>query len=262
MGRVAKVKFVDYKTSITEALDLVGAAARLPQKGLIIIKPNLTNSSPPPVTTNIAAAEAVYRYCRTYTKAEIAIGEGCGSGRTADVFAALGYIALAKKHGLRLIDFNEAETVLLQNNNAFQLKRFYMPVIVRDAFVISLPVLKDHSFTATTVAMKNMFGIAPGKFYAGSWNKSKLHSPSTDKSVVDVCLYKKPDLSVVDASVALKGNHLSGRHKNIGIILAGFDPVAVDTVGSETLGHNPNRLEYLRLADGLLGSMQNIEIIT
>jgi uncharacterized protein (DUF362 family) len=262
MGRVAKVKFVDYKTSIAEALDLVGAAAQLPQKGLIIIKPNLTNSSPPPVTTNVAAAEAVYRYCKTYAKAEIVIGEGCGSGRTSDVFAALGYTALAKKYGLKLIDFNEAESVLLQNSKAFQLKQFYMPTIVREAFVISLPVLKDHSFTTTTIAMKNMFGIAPGKFYAGSWNKSKLHSPSTDKSVVDICLYKKPDLSVVDASVALKGNHLSGRHKNIGIILASFDPVAVDAVGSELLGYNPNRLEYLRLADGLLGSMQNIEIAT
>lgn len=261
MSRVAKVKFVDYKTSVAEALDSVGAGTALPQQGLIIIKPNLTNSSPPPVTTNVAAAEAVYNYCRAYTKAEIAIGEGCGSGKTPDVFAALGYTALAKKYGIKLIDFNEAESVLLKNNSAFQLKQFHIPTIVCEAFVISLPVLKDHCFTATTIAMKNMFGIAPGKFYAGSWNKSKLHRPSTDKSVVDICLYKKPDLSVVDASVALKGNHLSGRHTNIGMILAGFDPVAVDAVGSELLGHNPKRLEYIKLADGLLGSMQNIEII-
>ena len=136
-----------------------------------------------------------------------------------------------------------------------------MPKIVQNAFVISLPVLKDHSFTKTTIAMKNMFGIAPSKFYAGSWNKAKLHSPSTDQSVVDICLYKKPDLSVVDASVALQGMHLAGKHKKIGLILAGFDPVAVDTVGSELLGHNPKRLEYLRLADGLLGNMDDIEIV-
>jgi uncharacterized protein (DUF362 family) len=262
MSQVAKIKFVNYRTSIAEALDLVGAAAWLPRKGLVIIKPNLTNSSPPPVTTNVAAAEAVFQYCKSHTKAEIVIGEGCGSGKTQNIFAVLGYTALAEKYGIRLIDFNEAETVLLLNSSAFQLKQFRIPVIVRDAFVISLPVLKDHSFTVTTVAMKNMFGIAPAKFYAGSWNKSKLHSPSTDKSVVDICLYKKPDLSVVDASVALKGNHLSGRNKNIGVILAGFDPVAVDAVGSELLGHDPNRLEYLKLADGLLGSMQNIEIVT
>ena len=261
MSQVAKAKFTNYQSTVSTVLDLIKAGTRLPQQGLIIIKPNLTNSSPPPVTTSVAAAEAVYNYCKAWTKAEIAIGEGTGSGRTADVFAALGYAALAKKYGVRLIDFNEAETVLLKNVNALQLKQFHMPAIVRDAFVISLPVLKSHSFTGTTVAMKNMLGIAPGKFYAGGWNKSKLHSPSTDRSVVDVCLYKKPDLSVVDASVALKGSHLSGKQKNIDVILAGFDPVAVDAAGSELLGHNPNRLEYLRLANGLLGSMDDVEIL-
>ena len=127
MSQVARVKFADYRSSIAKALDLVGAAGRLPQEGLIIIKPNLTNSFSPLVTT--------------------------------------------------------------------------------------------------TISMKNMFGIAPGRFYAGGWNKLKLHSPSTAKSVVDVCLYKKSDPCVVDAAVALKGSHLSGRHKNIGLILAGFDAV-------------------------------------
>ena len=261
MSQVAKVKFVDYKSSIAKALDLIGAGARLPQEGLIIIKPNLTNSSPPPVTTSVAAAEAVYNYCKNHTKAEIIIGEGCGTGTTPEVFAALGYTDLAKSYGIKLVDFNQAETVVLKNDNALQLKQFHMPRIVPEAFVISLPVLKDHSFTKTTIAMKNMFGIAPGRFYAGSWNKSKLHSPSTDKSVVDVCLYKKPDLSVVDASVALKGMHLAGKHKTLDIILAGFDPVAVDALGSKLLGHNPKRLEYLTLANGLLGSMENIEIV-
>jgi len=262
MSRVARVKFVDYKISIARALELIEAGPRLGQQGLIIIKPNLTNSSPPPVTTDPAAAEAVYEYCRAHSKAEIAIGEGCGTGKTADVFAALGYTDLAKRLGIKLIDFDKVETVVLENDNALQLKRLHIPQVVLDAFIISLPVLKDHSFTKTTVAMKNMFGIAPAKFYAGSWNKSKLHSPSTDKSVVDVCQYKKPDLSVVDASVALKGMHLAGTHKKIGLILAGFDPVAVDTVGSELLGHNPKKLEYLTLANGLLGTMDNIEIVT
>jgi uncharacterized protein (DUF362 family) len=259
MSRIARVKFYDYTRSVNRALDLIDTPARLPQQGLIIIKPNMTNSSPPPVTTSVAAVEAVYRYCRAHTKAEIAIGDGCGSGRTEDVFTALGYSALAGKYGLELIDLNEAETVLLKDKNALQLKEFHMPRIVQKAFIISLPVLKDHSFTKTTIAMKNMFGLAPGKFYAGGWNKSKLHNPSTDKSVVDICRYKRPDLSIVDASIALTGMHLS--KKKIGLILAGFDPVAVDAVGSELLGHDPRRLPYLTLADGLLGTMDDIEII-
>jgi uncharacterized protein (DUF362 family) len=91
--------------------------------------------------------------------------------------------------------------------------------------------------------------------------KAFYKSPSTDKSVVDVCLYKKPDLSLVDASIALKGTHLAGKQKTLDFILAGFDLVAVDSLGSKLLGHNPKRLEYLTLANGLLGSMDNIEIV-
>ena len=186
---------------------------RLPQKGLIILKPNLTNSSPPPVTTSVQAVAAVYQYCRAHTSAEILIGEGAGSGRTPEVFAALGYSDFAQREGLRLVDFNEAETVELQNPDALQWKTFHLPKIALEAFIISIPVLKDHSFTKTTIAMKNMFGLASGRHYAGTWNKAKLHSPSTDDSVVDVCLYKRPDLSVVDASVALTGGHLAGKKK-------------------------------------------------
>ena len=262
MSIVSKVKFTDYQSSIAKAMDLINAPAGLPQQGLIIIKPNLTNSSPPPVTTSVKAAEALYNYVKTRTKAEIVIADGCGSGTTPKVFKKLGYTDLADKYGLRLIDLNDAETITLKNDKALLLKEFHMPKIVQNAFVISLPVLKDHSFTKTTITMKNMFGIAPGRYYSGSWNKSKLHSPSTDKSVVDVCLYKKPDLSVVDASVALEGMHLSGRKNKMGLILAGFDPVAVDTVGSKLLGHDPKNMPYLTLSHGLLGSMENIEIIS
>lgn len=261
MSTVAKVKCANYTSSVAKALDLIGAATRLPGDRLIVIKPNLTNSSPPPVTTSVDVVEAVYRYCRDHTQAEIIIGEGCGSGRTQDVYAELGYVDLAGRYGIRLVDFNDGKTVTVENGRALQLKQFHIPKMVIDAFVISVPVLKDHSFTKTTVALKNMFGIAPSKFYAGSWNKSKLHSPSTDRSVVDVCLYKSPGLSVVDAAVALKGSHLSGRHVNTGYILASFDPVAVDAAASELLGHDPSRLRYLKLANGLLGSMDNTKIV-
>lgn len=261
MSQVAKITFYDHTHSISRALDLIDTGAHLPQRGLIIIKPNLTNSSPPPVTTSVAAVEVVYLYCKSHSKAEVVIGDGCGSGRTTDVYSTLGYMDLAEKYGLELIDFNEAETVLLEDKDALQLKQFHIPRIAQEAFIISLPVLKDHSFTKTTIAMKNMFGLAPSRFYAGGWNKSKLHNPSTDKSVVDICRYKKPDLSIVDASVGLTGMHLAGKKKKIGLILAGFDPVAVDTIGSELLGHDPRRLPYLTLADGLLGSMHDIQVL-
>jgi uncharacterized protein (DUF362 family) len=186
------------------------------------------------------------------------IGEGSGSGNTTDVFRELFYEDFAHEAGINLIDFNQSATVVSQNEHALRLHRFHMPTILQEAFVISVPVLKDHCFTTTTIAMKNMFGIAPAPFYAGSWNKSKLHSPSSHQSVFDVCMHKKPSLSVVDASTALSGGHLWGTQKKLGFILAGFDPVAVDAAGSELLGHNPRKIEYLRRANGVLGNMDSI----
>ena len=91
MSKVARVKFSDYETSVTQALDETSAGEHLPGKGLIIIKPNRTNSDGPPVTTNVGIVEAIYRYCSSRTGAEIAIGEGCGSGTTPETFKANGY---------------------------------------------------------------------------------------------------------------------------------------------------------------------------
>ena len=262
MSMVSKVRFVDHKSSVFKALDLIGTGDRLPRNRLIIIKPNLVNADSPPVTTDVRTVEAVYQYCKAHGSSEVAIGEGCGSGLTADAYRQNGYEKLAQSHNIRLIDFNQEKAVLVKNPKALAVKEFYIPQIVLDAFVISVPVLKDHSFTKTTIAMKNMFGIAPSDYYSGSWNKSKLHHPSTDKAVVDICMYKKPDLCVVDAVVALTGMHLSGTPATFNTLLAGFDPVAVDTVGSQMLGHEPEDVDYLNLAQGLVGDMNNIRIIT
>ena len=116
MSVVAKIKFIDYKTSVSKALDLIKVAGKLPQTGLVIIKPNLTNANPPPVTTNVKAVEAVYKYSKSHSSATIAIGEGCGDGTTIDTFKANGYTDLAERHGIRLIDFNGigAVTFLMQ----------------------------------------------------------------------------------------------------------------------------------------------------
>lgn len=261
MSRVARVKFEGYAKSVFRALDLVGAKELLPSDGLIILKPNLTNGSGPPVTTSVRFVEAVHDYCARHTAARIAIGEGSGSGSTFDAFSALGYTEFAKAAGIPLIDFNSEKTVLVGREDAFHLKEFHMPIVARDAFVISLPVLKDHCFTKTTIAMKNMFGMAPAPFYRGSWNKSRLHTPSCHRSVVDVCLYKRPALCVVDASVALCGGHLSGNQRALGVILAGEDAVAVDAVGSALLGHDPSTIEYLARSNGVLGSAEGIRIV-
>lgn len=261
MPVIAKVTFADYPTSVFRALDLVCASDLLPQTGLIAIKPNLTNASAPPVTTDVGMVHAVLQYVRRHTGAEVVIAEGSGSGETADAFRANGYEELAQRNQVRLIDLNGEETVLLKRPEALSKKKFCLPKILLEAFVISVPVLKDHSMVTMTAALKNMFGIAPKPHYALTWNKSKLHFPSTHKSIVDICLYKKPALSIVDASLVLTGAHLSGVAKKCGYIIAGQDPVAVDATAAGLLDYDPTKIKYLRLANGVLGSYDNLELL-
>ena len=255
MAILTQRAFTNYNDTIAATLDSINADRLLPKNTPIILKPNLTNDSPPPVTTPVSLVEAIYKYCRRHTRAPIYIGEGCGSGKTIDTFKRNGYTALAKRYQIELLDFNQLPFTRLCRTDTFQLAEFHVPEITLNAFIISIPVLKDHSFTTTTISMKNMFGLAPQQIYGGSWNKSGLHSPSTHHSVVDVCLYRKPDLCVVDAVTALTGMHLSGVPKRLDTIIAGTDPVAVDAAGSRLLGHDPADIEYLRLADGRIGKI-------
>jgi len=66
----------------------------------------------------------------------------------------------------------------------------------------------------------------------------------------------------VDASVVLTGKHLVGTPKRLDLILASFDCVAVDAVGSHLLGHDPAAIEYLQLSQGILGDMSAAQVIT
>ena len=48
---------------------------------------------------------------------------------------------LADKYNIRLIDFNKEKAIRVKNRDALILKEFYIPEIVQDAFIISVPVL-------------------------------------------------------------------------------------------------------------------------
>ena len=90
MSDASQSRSLDYIGGIAKALELIGARDRLPRDGMIIIKPNLTNADKLLVTTAVATAEAAYEYCGHHGGAEIAIGEGCGSGATQDAFEGNG----------------------------------------------------------------------------------------------------------------------------------------------------------------------------
>ena len=240
--KTANIKFHNYEKSVPEALDTINAGALLKECSKIMLKPNLINASPHPVTTNVRCCAVIVDYIRKYCQAEIVIAEGCGdvSMETMEVFQALGYDRLSEQKSIKLLDLNHAPLQHLHNPKCKVFPEIYLPRVVFTHFMISVPVLKAHSLADITGSLKNMMGLAPPAHYSGThgvWKKSVFHQ-QMHQSIIDLNTYRSPDLTLLDASVGLAEYHLGGPecHPPAGRILSGIDPRAVDRLAAGLLG--------------------------
>jgi len=252
MPHIAEIEFESYAESVPEALDAVGAREILKEQTHVLIKPNLVNDSPPPITTSVECVEAIIEYVRSCSAVEIVVGEGCGDAHleTPEVFDRLGYGELARRHGVELVDLNHAPLVKLENRRCDVFPEMYLPEIAMSHYLLSVPVLKAHSYSEITGTLKNMIGLAPPQYYSGrfgSWKKAVFHG-RMHESIVDLNAYRTADLSLMDATVGMPDFHLGGAHCDppLGKLIAGFDPIAVVRRGAELLGLRWQTIAHLR----------------
>ena len=244
--------------SLHDLLETIGAPEVLARQKKILIKPNLINSSPPPVTVPVDLAASLIKQIRSWSDAEIIVAEGSGapSVETGDAYAKLGYLAMAADLNVTLVDLNSAALKTLQKAECKVFPEMHLPELLFDSFIISLAMLKAHSISDVTLAMKNMIGCAPPTHYqvGGHWKKSAFHQ-HMHESIFDLNRYRAPDLSFIDARLGLADYHLGGAtcHPPVGKFIAGFDPVAVDAVGAELLGFDWQSIGHIRMANGVLG---------
>ncbi len=247
----ATVDFISYGESVAAAFDKIGARERLTKESSILIKPNLVNASPHPVTTPADCCKAIIEYVRSCSNADIVIAEGTGdaSRETNQIFDLLGYGKLAKSHGIRLLDLNVEPLRKLTNPDCSVFPEIYLPEIAFTHYIISVPVLKAHSLATITGTLKNMMGFAPPEYYAGGyggWKKALFHA-NMQQAIIDLNRYRTPDLSLMDASVGLAEFHLGGRHCRppAGKIIAGFDPMEVDRNAATLLDLDWEKIPHL-----------------
>lgn len=125
-------------------------------------------------------------------------------------------------------------------------------IINCDVF-INVPVLKHHSSTSLTICMKNLMGIV--------WDRRFWHRNNLNQCIADMCLYRKPDLNIVDAYLVMTKNGPRGTSVNDVVqmknLLIGTDIVAVDAAAALVFGAKPADIGYIKLAhDMKIGSME------
>ncbi|MBW1988925.1 MAG: DUF362 domain-containing protein [Deltaproteobacteria bacterium] len=239
----ASVSFTSYAESVPLAMDRAGAERLLSGQSLVMVKPNLVNATPFPVTTPPELCAAIVEYVRAACPAaRVVVAEGTGepSLTTMEVFDRLGYVQMAKQAGVELVDLDCEPTVTLADPSRKVFPEMVLPEIAIEAFLISAPVLKAHSLAAMTGTLKNMMGLAPASHYSGRggfWRKAVFHQPMQE-SVMDLNAYRLPDFTVMDATVGLAEYHLGGATLDPppNLLLAGDDPYAVDREAAGLLG--------------------------
>ncbi|MDZ7761224.1 MAG: DUF362 domain-containing protein [Desulfovermiculus sp.] len=245
------IDFITYSRSVPILLSTLDIQEKFREQPLIIIKPNLINDSAPPITTPVACCQAIIEFIRMCSNAEIVIAEGCGQpGLDTDtVFDRLGYRDMARRLDIRLVDLNTAELVRLENTTCRIFPEMYLPHMVMEGFLISVPVLKAHSMATITGALKNMLGLAPPRYYGGrhgTWKKSAFHA-HLQEGISDLISYRCPDVSLMDASVGMAEFHLGGATCDppLGKLLGGYNPWEVDREGARLLGLDWTRIGHL-----------------
>jgi uncharacterized protein (DUF362 family) len=248
------IPFASYAASVPEALERIGAAAVLQKQSRILLKPNLINADPHPVTTPAACCEALIRYIRDCSKAAIVIAEGCGIPEmtTHEIFARLGYTDLARRWEVALIDLNTAPLRRVPNPGALNYPYLMLPEIALHHYLISVPVLKAHSLADITGTLKNMMGLLPPRHYGrqgGAWRKADFHG-DLHRNIQELNACRPPDLNVMDASVGLASYHLGGPccQPPAATIIAGDDPWETDRRAAGLLGLDWRQIPHLNPA--------------
>lgn len=275
MTTVSIMKCADYEQervdrAVRESLNLIGGIDRIVQPGQrVLLKVNALTMKPPEaaVTTHPSLIKAVAAEVKRAGGLPV-IGDSsggmiAGQAPTRRVFEVAGIAKAAEECGAELVNFDVAGVVAVKSKGPVELIYIARPVLDADV-VISLPKLKTHSAAVYTGAVKNMFGSVPGH------RKSEYHRAAPklkdfSRLLVDIFEITRPSLVVMDAIVGMEGNGPSaGNPRQLGLILASEDSIALDATACSIIGLEPSRVYTTAIAHkrGLgTGDLAGIKIV-
>lgn len=256
-SKVSIVKCVDYnvervKKAIKQAISLIGGLDGIIGKGdRVLVKPNMLSARRPEegVTTHPALVRGIVELVQE-AGAEALIGDSPG-GINRDLnhfWEVCGYKEVSEATGAPLVSL-ERELREVEVPGGVIYKTLHLPRIALEVdALITVPKLKTHNLTLLTGAVKNLLGLIPGL------GKVEFHKrcPRPDdlgEAIVDIFSVIKPRLAIMDAVVGMEGNGpVSDKLRDIGIILASPDSVALDTVTQAIMGLKPFDVPTTRAA--------------
>jgi len=253
--------------AVQSAVGLLGGLARfVPSGSKVFVKIN--HLSPPSpaergIVTHPVFTEAVLGLLKQITS-DITVGDDIDSGQE-DGFEVSGYRQMCKRMGVKLLNLREEGFVRKECKDGCTLKQAYIAKAALDAdVVINLPKLKTHSLTVLTCAIKNMYGVLPGGIRR-RYHAAYVARHDFNHMLVDVYSQAKPQLNIMDGIMAMEGEGpAGGSMRDVGVVLACADAVALDAVAATIIEMNPVDVPAIRYAaerDFGVANIEHIEIV-
>ncbi len=214
-----------------KALEALGGISRFVKKGQgVVLKPNLSFARTPDfsATTHPLVVATVAQACleagaqqvlvldHTLQRAELCL-ERTGIRDACKNISGVHVLALQERKFFREIKIPQGKV----------LERVeVMKEIVDGQVLINIPVAKSHSATGVSLGLKGLMGMI--------WDRESFHSQyNINQAIADLATVIKPQLTILDATRALAsgGPGGPGEVKKPNLIIAGVDPVAVDSYG-------------------------------
>lgn len=266
-SRVVLLACSDYdyarvKEKIDTGIALLGGWSNFIKPGeRVLLKPNLLAPETPDraVTTHPAVFKAVAEgLIQAGVKPVFGDSPAVSSPEKAAIKAGL--MSAAQELGVALADFKQGDSVNFPGY--FQERSFAIARAVASSdAIISLPKLKTHGLTRLTGAVKNQFGCIVG------FNKGAFHAklPRVDdfaRMLVDLNLYLRPRLFIMDGIVLMEGNGpRGGTPRRGGMLIMSADPVALDATMCRLVGVKPEQVPTVRFgAEAGLGCFREEQI--
>ena len=243
----------------------------------LVIKPNMVVTNKELCATHKDALKALLDYLKPIYKGQIIIAESSSSVNSSDGFKFYGYTDFEKEYNVKFVDLNTTPTgkpyYILDRNlhmDKIQISDIFMNP---EYYIISLSRLKTHNSVVMTGALKNIAMCAP--LNPGAVNGAKpisykrnMHSGGNRWLQYNMFLMSRsvrPDFSIIDGVEGMEGNGpINGTPVDHRIAMAGFDPVAVDSMCARLMGIPLENVGYINfLASASIGNMDRdkIEII-
>lgn len=243
-----------------KGISSLGGMTNFVSKGqTVVIKPNIAWDRAPEVAanTNPVLVKRIIEHClKAGAKKVFVFDNTCHDWVRS--YKNSGIEKAAKEAGAKVVPGNTEsyyQEVSISGAKSLKKTKVHELILESDVF-INVPVLKNHSSTKMTAAIKNLMGVV--------WDRRWWHSNDLHQCIADYALFeKKPDLNIIDCYNVMLRNGPQGVSVadvvNMKAQIISTDMVAADTAASKMLKLTASEIDYIPIASEMGIGRMDIE---